>query len=73
MFAADARRRRASGTASSRRLLLLRSRPDDCSGVGTTPRPFSQSKQQRRVFLDSEGGVDVFAQMKMQVKEGILR
>ena len=58
--------------ASSCRLLLC-SRPDDYSGVGTAPRPFSQSKQQRTVFLDSEGGVNVFAQMKTQVKEGILR
>lgn len=59
--------------ASFHRPLLLCCRPDDCSGAGPAPHPFSQSKQQRKAFLDSEGGVDVFAQMKAQVKEGIPR
>lgn len=61
---------RPPGMASSRLLLLLFSHPHDCSDVGTSPRPFSQPEQQRRVFLDSESGVDVFAQMKTQVKGG---
>lgn len=67
----EPREGRPPGTASSR--LLVFSHPDDCSDVGTSPRPFSQPKQQRRVFLDSESGVDVFAQMKTRVKEGVPR
>ena len=59
--------------ASSRLLLLLCSHPDDCSDVGTSPRPFSHPEQQRRAFLDSESGADVFAQVKTQVKGGALR
>lgn len=66
VFTTDSRRRQASlGRGILPRPLLLCSQPDDCSGAGPAPRP-SQSKQQRKAFLDSEGGVDVFAQMKAQ-------